>query len=161
MSLKHVETAALSLAKFRKQLLAVARPYANQIQKLQREFLDKCATEVAAEHRASDKLHAVLVENEAEFQAKKTLTIDGIKCGWRINAAKISCGDEAVDLILASTDAERFLHTKVSVNKEALEALNDDQLIKIACARTPAENKPFIADDKDLEATLERIGAKA
>lgn len=157
MSMNDVERAAKTLATRRKQLTALARPYATQIAQIKRDYTEKCAHEIKALQRAEETMQTVLSQNETAFQEKKSATIEGIKLGWRIKPAKIECGAAAVDLILGSTDAERFLHTKLAVNKEALEALTDQQLEQIDCARIPAANTPFVDGDKVLDAYLEKV----
>lgn len=161
MNLEDIKRAAEKLAKVRAHLTSVAAPYKSDFEDLQRR-LAKAVSKIAdREKQAVDELMDLLRANEAAFTDKKSLEVNGVKCGFRMGQESITVGEGTVDLIVEHGDAERFLRTIVEPNKEALSALTDEQLARIDCARVPKTNKPFVQADKVLDGMFKAMGYEA
>jgi phage host-nuclease inhibitor protein Gam len=135
-ALNEMEKTIKSYAELRRTLALVVQELNDKLEKLKRERLPviKRLVERAAEKHA--ELETMIAANREMFAKPRTITLYGIKCGFRKNEGSIEYDDaEAVVAKIRQhlANPTGFLHVTEKPNKEALAGLPAGELKKLGC----------------------------
>jgi len=135
-ALNEIDKTVKSYAELRRTLALVVRELNDKLERLKRERLPviKRLVERAAEKHAA--LEAMIAANRDMFAKPRTVTLHGIKCGFRKNEGSIEYDDaEAVVARIKQhlANPTGFIHITEKPNKEALAGLPALELKKLGC----------------------------
>lgn len=130
-----------------------------------RPFLDAAAADEAAAH---DALMALLNASPDAFVRPRSLTVDGVKCGYRKEQDALDIDDEAAVIAriraLADTAdlAGVLIRTVETLNLEALGELDGAVLRRLGARRVAGSDQPFIGYvDSDVDKLVKALLADA
>lgn len=120
----------------------------------------------AAEASAQADLNALLIAAPQLFVKPRSLTVDGVRCGYLKAADSIDWGDDAAVIArikaLLPDQATLLIRTQESLVADALAGLDPKDLVKIGVRTvTGADNHFITVSDNDVEKLTKLVIAAA
>lgn len=137
MTLGEIEKRAAVFAKVRGELAMVLDALRTTLESEKKRLIRPIKELAAKAAEAEANLRSAIESAPELFQRPKTLSLHGVKVGYRTNAGKIAFEDEDTVLKLMQRYFEDRLdllvRVKRNVNKDALKALTAPELAKLGC----------------------------
>jgi phage host-nuclease inhibitor protein Gam len=135
-ALNEIEKTVKSYADLRRALALLIQELNDKLEKLKRERLPVIKRLVARAAEKHAALESMIAANRDLFAQPRTLTLHGIKCGFRKNEGRIEYDDPAAVVARIRQNLANpagFIHLTEKPNKEALAGLPAIELKKLGC----------------------------
>jgi hypothetical protein len=160
-AMSRIDRHARSYTELRGKIAAVIDELNESIELLTREkmpLVNKLVASAAAQHA---ELEAAITAAPQLFQKPRTITLHGVKCGFRKSEGRIEFDDpdNVVKKIHQMFDApEPFLRIVTQPNKEALATLTDTDLKRLGCRILgPTDVVVIKSADNDIEKKINAL----
>jgi hypothetical protein len=149
-TLKEIEVLAQRYATARGRLADDVRALNGAIEEAKREYLPSIKRHVASVKDAEAVLHTAIEGNPHLFTRPRTVTVHGVKIGFRKGEGKISFDDADKVVALIEKHLPELAETLVAVTKkpmkDALLNLSVEDLKRIGCKVTGTSDQVVIKD---------------
>jgi phage host-nuclease inhibitor protein Gam len=160
-ALSDLEMKCRQVATQRAALAGAVESLQEELTAVKRRHLANIKNLSARAGEAESELRRFIEDNPRLFDKPKTLTVCGIKVGYRKNAGKIVFDDAATVIALIKrhfrATADTLIRTKEEVNKDALGTLDETELPRIGC-RIEGRGDDVVLDAVDDE--IEKLVSK-
>lgn len=162
-TLEYIDEKAQRFAGVRAKLTEQVAALNDEIEAARKRHLRAIKRLVESAAEAHGELLEAIADSKGLFVRPKSLTLHGVRVGFRKGTGGIEFedGDQVVELIEKKLPdlADVLIITKKKPNKDALEQLTVDELKKIGCTIEDTGDVPFIKDaasdvDKLVKALL-------
>lgn len=133
-----------------------------KIERAKMAHIDTIRDLAAAAAQTTDELLDLVEDEDALFEVQRSMTIHGIKCGWRKARGKVEYDDEAkVVMRIEQTfqdDIGVLIKTTRKPNKSALLKLAASDLKRLGVEVSGAGDETFVSDTAtDIDKMVDRI----
>lgn len=153
-TLEFIDEKAQRFANLRAKLTKAVEAYNAEIEEARNRHSRGIKRLVESAAEAHGELVEAVADSKNLFGKPKSLTLHGVRVGFRKGSGKVAYGDEdqVVELIEKKLpeQAEILIVTKKKPNKKALAQLDVAELKKIGCTVEDTGDVPF-AEDADSE----------
>jgi hypothetical protein len=136
------------------------------IEPITRQFRGAIDTAAAEEAEAHAELLRLVEAAPALFRKPRSITVDGVKAGFRKEEDSLDWADE--DAVMARIEnmlpesADLLIRTETTLVKDALGQLSDEHLRRIGVRKVLGADKAFVAiGESDLDKLVKTILADA
>jgi hypothetical protein len=150
LKLAQIDTLAGRYADARAALAGTVSGLNDEIEEVKRKYIGRIKVQVARAKDCASSLQAAIEEAPEHFTKPRTITMHGIKVGFRKGEGKLSFDD--VDKVVALIEkhlpelAETLIVSTKKPVKDALLNLSVEQLKKIGCKVTGTGDQVVIKD---------------
>lgn len=139
---------------------------AQAIEPITRQFRGAIDAAAAEEAEALAELQALVKAAPALFQSPRSVTVDGVKAGYRKEEDSLDWDDEQAVIArienLLPESADLLIRTETTLVKDALGQLSDAHLQRIGVRKVLGADKAFVAiGESDLDKLVKTILADA
>lgn len=139
---------------------------AQAIEPITRQFRGAIDAAAAEEAEALAELQALVEAAPALFVKPRSITVDGVKAGFRKEEDSLDWNDEAAVIArienLLPESADLLIRTETTLVKDALGQLSDAHLQRIGVRKVLGADKAFVAiGESDLDKLVKTILADA